>query len=171
MCTFQGQEDLTEMVNKLATDVATHKEALGNAAESFGEMKDEMKVLREQVADLAAMNRALTDIVTALQAEVKELQVKNHTLQRQISVGGGDDRLARVDVQRPAKYNGTRDSRVIDNFLFQVQYYLDLQGIMGDDLQVKTTTILLEGNAVAWWRRKKLDIQKGICTIDTFDDF
>nr|VVW82861.1 unnamed protein product [Nymphaea colorata] len=171
MGTYQGQEDLTEMVNKLATDVTTHEEALGNAAESFGKMKDEMKVLREQMADLVAMNRALTDTVTALQAEVKELQVKNRTLQRQISVGGGDDRPTRVDVQRPAKYNGTQDSRVIDNFLFQVEYYLDLQGVMGDDLQVKTAAMLLEGDAVTWWRRKKLDIQKGICTIDTFDDF
>uniref|UniRef100_A0A5K1BG64 Retrotransposon gag domain-containing protein n=1 Tax=Nymphaea colorata TaxID=210225 RepID=A0A5K1BG64_9MAGN len=171
MGTSQGQEDLTEMVNKLATDVTTHEEALGNAAESFGEMKDEMKVLREQVANLVAMNRALTDTVTALQTEVKELQVKNRTLQRQISVGGGDDLPTRVDVQRPAKYNGTLDSRLIDNFLFQVEYYLDLQGVMGDDLQVKTVVMLLEGDAVAWWKRKRLDIQKGICTIHTFDDF
>ncbi|KAF3779181.1 BTB/POZ domain-containing protein [Nymphaea thermarum] len=52
MGTSQGQEDLTEMVNKLVTDVTTHEEALGNAAESFGEMKDEMKVQREQVANL-----------------------------------------------------------------------------------------------------------------------
>ncbi|KAF3774244.1 hypothetical protein EJ110_NYTH53566 [Nymphaea thermarum] len=47
----------------------------------------------------------------------------------------------------------------------------DLQGIVGDDLQIKTAAMLLEGDAVAWWRRKRLDIQKGICTIDTFDDF
>ncbi|KAF3775202.1 hypothetical protein EJ110_NYTH50309 [Nymphaea thermarum] len=171
MGTSQGHEDLAEMVNKLVTDVTTYEEALGNVVESFEEMKDEMKVLREQVADLVAMNRSLTDTVTALQAEVKELQVKNRTLQRQISVGGGDDRPTRVDVQRPAKYNGTRDRRVIDNFLFQVEYYLDLQGVLGDELQVKTAAMLREGDAVAWWRRKWLDIQKGICTIDTFDDF
>ncbi|KAF3771604.1 hypothetical protein EJ110_NYTH60042 [Nymphaea thermarum] len=123
------------------------------------------------MADLVAMHQSLTDTVTALQTEVKELQIKNRTLQRQISVGGGDDRPARVDVQRPSKYKGTRDSREIDNFLFQVEYYLDLQGIVGDDLQIKTTAMLLEGDAVAWWRRKRLDIQKGICTIDTFGDF
>ncbi|KAF3781161.1 hypothetical protein EJ110_NYTH37170 [Nymphaea thermarum] len=76
-----------------------------------------------------------------------------------------------VDVQRPAKYKGTRDSREIDNFLFQVEYYLDLQGIVGDDLQINTAAMLLEGDVVAWWRRKMLDIQKEICTIDTFDDF
>ncbi|KAF3772664.1 hypothetical protein EJ110_NYTH55676 [Nymphaea thermarum] len=103
-------------------------------------MKDEMKVLREQVANLVAMNRSLTNTVTALQAEVKELQVKNRTLQRQISVGG-------------------------------VEYYLDLQGVMEDDLQVKTAAMLLEGDAVVCWRRKRLDIQKGIYTIDTFDNF
>ncbi|KAF3785779.1 hypothetical protein EJ110_NYTH27078 [Nymphaea thermarum] len=167
----QGQEDLAEMVHKLITDVTTQKEALGNAAESFGEMKDEVKVLRGQMVDLVAMHQSLTDTVTALQAEVEKLQAKNCTLQRQISVGGGHDRPTRVDVQRLAKYKGTGDSREIDNFLFQVEYYLDLQGIVGDDLQIKTAAMLLEGDAVAWWRRKRLDIQKGICTIDTFDDF
>ncbi|KAF3783748.1 hypothetical protein EJ110_NYTH31420 [Nymphaea thermarum] len=204
MGTSQGQEDLTEMVNKLVTDVTTHEEALdirrslikeevlatqynlrsakGKGVAHSNEMgtsqgqegltdMDEMKVLREQVADLVAMNRSLLDTVTAQKAEVKELQVKNRTLQRQISVGGGDDRPVRVDVQRPAKYKGTRDSREIDNFLFQVEYYLDLQGVVGDDLQIKTVSMLLEGDVVAWWRRKMLDIQKGICTIDTFDDF
>ncbi|KAF3793261.1 hypothetical protein EJ110_NYTH10052 [Nymphaea thermarum] len=158
----EGQEDLAEMVNKLVADVTTHEEALGNAAESFGEMKDEMKILREQMADLVAMNRSLTDTVTAPQAEVKEHQ-KNRTLQRQVSVGGGggDDRLPRVDVQKPTKYNGNRDSRAIDNFLFQVEYYLDLQGIVGDDLQVKTTAMLLEGSLrdyVRAYQRLMLDL-------------
>ncbi|KAF3791821.1 hypothetical protein EJ110_NYTH12711 [Nymphaea thermarum] len=171
MGSSQGQEDLAEVVRKLVTDVTTHEEALGNAGESFGQMKDDVKVLRGQMADLMAMHQSLTDTVTALQTEVKELQVKNRTLQRQISVGGGDDWPARVDVQRPAKYKGTRDSREMDDFLFQVEYYIDLQGIVGDDLQIKTAAMLLEGDAVAWWRRKRLVIQKGICTIDTFDDF
>ncbi|KAF3775347.1 hypothetical protein EJ110_NYTH50681 [Nymphaea thermarum] len=115
----EGQEDLAEVVNKLVVDVTTHEEALGNAAESFGEMKDKMKILREQMIDLMAMNQSLPDTMTALQ------------------------------VERPAKYNGNWDSRVIDNFLFQVEYYLDLQGVVGDDLQVKTAAMLLEGDAVA----------------------
>ncbi|KAF3776081.1 hypothetical protein EJ110_NYTH49117 [Nymphaea thermarum] len=59
------------MVNKLATDVTTHEEALGNTAESFGEIKDEMKILRVQMADLVAMNQSLTDTVTALQRELR----------------------------------------------------------------------------------------------------
>ncbi|KAF3779114.1 hypothetical protein EJ110_NYTH33679 [Nymphaea thermarum] len=110
MGSSQGQEDLAEVVRKLVTDVTTHEEVLGNAGESFGQMKDEVKVLRGQMADLVAMHQSLTDTVTALQTEVKELQIK-------------------------------------------------------------IAAMLLEGDAVAWWRRKRLDIQKGICTIDTFDDF
>ncbi|KAF3774499.1 hypothetical protein EJ110_NYTH52613 [Nymphaea thermarum] len=64
-----------------------------------------------------------------------------------------------------------RDARVIDNFLFQVDYYLDLQNVVEEDLKIKTAAMLLDGDAVAWWRRKMLDIENGECTITTFDEF
>ncbi|KAF3782308.1 LINE-1 retrotransposable element ORF2 protein [Nymphaea thermarum] len=47
--------------------------------ESFGQMKDEVKVLRGQMADLVAIHQSLTDTVTALQTEFKELQRKLRT--------------------------------------------------------------------------------------------
>uniref|UniRef100_A0A5K1DQJ1 Ty3 transposon capsid-like protein domain-containing protein n=2 Tax=Nymphaea colorata TaxID=210225 RepID=A0A5K1DQJ1_9MAGN len=60
---------------------------------------------------------------------------------------------------------------MIDNFLFQVDYYLDLQNIVEEDLKIKTVAMLLEGDVVAWWRWKMLDIENGHCTITTFDVF
>ncbi|KAF3794876.1 hypothetical protein EJ110_NYTH06453 [Nymphaea thermarum] len=131
----RDQGNLEEMVNRLVADVATHEEALDSAAGVFQGFKEELKLMREQMAD------------------------------------SSQERTSRVDVQRPAKYNGSRDARAIDNFLFQVDYYLDLQNVAEEDLKIKTAAMLLEGDVVAWWRRKIFDVENGHCTIQTFDDF
>nr|VVW57182.1 unnamed protein product [Nymphaea colorata] len=106
-----------------------------------------------------------------MQDVVAGLRASNQRLLRTNSASSSQERTSRVDVQRPAKYSGSRDARAIDNFLFQVDYYLDLQNIVEENLKIKTTAMLLEGDAVAWWRRKMLDIENGDCTIRTFDDF
>ncbi|KAF3785235.1 hypothetical protein EJ110_NYTH28425 [Nymphaea thermarum] len=136
------QGNLEETVNRLVADVATHEEALGFAAETFEGFKEEMKLMQEQIAESVAMNRSLSDL-----------------------------RTNRVDVQHPVKYSGSWDAKAIDNFLFQVDYYLHLHNVVEEDLKIKTATMLLEGDVVAWWRRKMLDIENGDFTISTFDDF
>ncbi|KAF3781662.1 hypothetical protein EJ110_NYTH35801 [Nymphaea thermarum] len=165
------QGNLEETVNRLVADVATHEEALGFAAETFEGFKEEMKLMREQMAESVAMNRSLSDLVKTLQDEVAGLRASNQRLLRTNSASSSQERTSRVDIQRPVKYSGSRDARAIDNFLFQVDYYLDLQNVVEEDLKIKTAAMLLEGDAVAWWRRKMLDIENGDCTIRTFDDF
>uniref|UniRef100_A0A5K0VLI5 Ty3 transposon capsid-like protein domain-containing protein n=1 Tax=Nymphaea colorata TaxID=210225 RepID=A0A5K0VLI5_9MAGN len=130
-----------------------------------------MKLMREQMVESMAMNRSLSDLVKILQDEVAGLRASNQRLLYTNSASSSQERTSRVDVQRPVKYSGSRDVRAIDNFLFQVDYYLDLQNVIEEDLKIKTTAMLLEGDAVAWWMRKMLDIENGDCTITTFDDF
>ncbi|KAF3784921.1 hypothetical protein EJ110_NYTH29203 [Nymphaea thermarum] len=123
------------------------------------------------MAELVAMNRSLSDLVKTLQDEVAGLRASNQRLLRTNSASSSQARNSKVDVQRPTKYSGSRDARAIDNFLFQVDYYLDLQNVVEKDLKIKTAMMLLEGDAMAWWRWKMLDIKNGDCTIRTFDDF
>ncbi|KAF3771842.1 hypothetical protein EJ110_NYTH58893 [Nymphaea thermarum] len=167
----RDQGNLEETVNRLAADVATHEEALGFAAETFEGFKEELKLMREQMAESVAVNRSLSNLVKTLQDEVAELRASNQRLLRTNSASSGHEMISRVDVQRPAKYDGSRDARAIDNFLFQVDYYLDLQNVVEEDLKIKTAVMLLEGDAVAWWRRKIFDLENGLCTIQTFNDF
>ncbi|KAF3784552.1 hypothetical protein EJ110_NYTH29939 [Nymphaea thermarum] len=151
--------NLEETVNRLVADVATHEEALGFAVETFEGFKEEMKLLREQMDE------------STLQDEFAGLRAQNQRLLRTNSASSGQERTSRVDVQRPTKYSGSRDARAIDNFLFQVDYYLDLQNVVEEHLKIKTATMLLEGDVVAWWRRKMLNIENEDCMISTFDDF
>ncbi|KAF3772442.1 hypothetical protein EJ110_NYTH57923, partial [Nymphaea thermarum] len=168
----RDQGNLEETVNRMAADVATHEIALGSAAVAFEGFKEELKLMREQMAESVATSRSLSDLVKTLQDEVAELRASNQRLLRTSSASsGGHERISRVDVQRPAKYDGSRDARALDNFLFQVDYYLDLQNVVDEDLKIKTAAMLLDGDAVAWWRRKIFDVENGLCTIQTFNDF
>ncbi|KAF3795165.1 hypothetical protein EJ110_NYTH05805 [Nymphaea thermarum] len=141
----RGQENLKDMVNRLVADVATHEEALGFAAETFEGFKEEMKLMREQMAESVATNRSLSDLMKTLQDKVAELWASNQRLLRMSSSSSSHERTSRVDVQRLAKYSGSRDARTIDNFLFQVDYYLDLQNVVEEDLKIKTAVMLLVG--------------------------
>ena len=85
--------------------------------------------------------------------------------------GRNGKRSSRIDVPRPSKFNGSHDSKAIENFLFQVEDYLDIQNVIIEDLRIKAATTLLDGDAIAWWRRKRSDMERGQCVIDTFDDF
>uniref|UniRef100_A0A5K0WII9 Ty3 transposon capsid-like protein domain-containing protein n=1 Tax=Nymphaea colorata TaxID=210225 RepID=A0A5K0WII9_9MAGN len=123
------------------------------------------------MAELVAINRSLSDLVKTLQDEVAGLWASNQRLLRTNSASSSQERTSRIDVQRSAKYSGSRDPRAIGNFLFQVDYYLDLQNVVEEDLRIKTAAMLLEGDVVAWWRRKMLDIENGDYMIRTFDDF
>ncbi|KAF3777979.1 hypothetical protein EJ110_NYTH44642 [Nymphaea thermarum] len=150
--------NLEDTVNRLVADVATHKEALGFAAEAFERFKEEMKLMREEMAESVAMNRPLSDLVKTLQDEVTRLRASNQRLLRTNSASSIQEMISRVDVQRPST-------------VVTVDHYLDLQNVVEEYLNIKTATMLLEGDVVAWWRRKMLDIENDDCTIRTFDDF
>ena len=107
-----------------------------------------------------------------LQTEVGELQLKNRMLQQTmtLNVENGES-PSRIDVPRPAKFNSSRDSKAIENFLFQVEDNLDIQNVIIEDLRIQATTSLLDEDAIAWWRQKRNDMERGQCVIDTFDNF
>ncbi|KAL4555419.1 hypothetical protein LXL04_038038 [Taraxacum kok-saghyz] len=53
------------------------------------------------------------------------------------------------------KYGGKHDIKELDEFFWSVD----------------ATSIRLSKNAALWWRRKHEDIQKGLYTIDTWEEF
>ncbi|KAF3777674.1 hypothetical protein EJ110_NYTH45308 [Nymphaea thermarum] len=142
----RGQGNLEETVNRLAADVATHEEALGFAAETFQGFKEELKLMREQMAESVATSRSLSDLVKALQDEVAELRASN---------------------QRMLRTSSARRGPVVSTFNVR----RSTMNVVEGDLKIKTAAMLLEEDAVAWWRRKIFDVENGHCTIRTFDDF
>ena len=44
-------------------------------------------------------------------------------------------------------------------------------GYTDEDRKVRTAAYFLTDDAMLWWRRKRADMDKGLCTIATWEDF
>ncbi|KAL4278727.1 hypothetical protein GQ457_03G035580 [Hibiscus cannabinus] len=77
----------------------------------------------------------------------------------------------RVEVPRPRTFGGSRNAQEVDNFLYGLDQYLGALGIVEDASKIQTVSLYLTDTAMLWWRRRRNDIEKGTCTISTFDDF
>ncbi|RVW29620.1 hypothetical protein CK203_100962 [Vitis vinifera] len=77
----------------------------------------------------------------------------------------------RVEVPKPHTFSGKRDAKELDNFLWHMERYFEAIALMDEATKVRTATLYLIDNATLWWRRRFADIEKGTCTIDTWDAF
>ncbi|KAL6317267.1 hypothetical protein AAG906_030020 [Vitis piasezkii] len=63
--------------------------------------------------------------------------------------------VSQVEVPKPHGFGGKRDAKELDNFLWHME----------------TATLYLIDMPTLWWRRRFADMEKGICTIETWEDF
>ncbi|RVW57489.1 Formin-like protein 6 [Vitis vinifera] len=80
-------------------------------------------------------------------------------------------RPPRVEVPKPHTFSGKRDAKELDNFLWHMERYFEAITLTDEATKVRTATLYLTDNATLWWRRRFADIERGTCTIDTWDAF
>ena len=52
-----------------------------------------------------------------------------------------------------------------------MEQYFEAITLTDEATKVRTTTLYLTNTTTLWWRRRFVDIEKGICTIETWEDF
>lgn len=77
----------------------------------------------------------------------------------------------KVKTPEPKTYGGSRNAKELDNFLFHMERYLDAISLTDDKAKIRTATMYLVDDAMLWWRRRYADIERGTCSIDTWEDF
>ena len=77
----------------------------------------------------------------------------------------------RIDLPKPKEFKGVRDAREVENFLWQMERYFECMKVEDEQMKVRTVSLYLTDNATLWWRRKHADMEKGLYTIATWDDF
>ncbi|RVX20374.1 hypothetical protein CK203_004525 [Vitis vinifera] len=78
---------------------------------------------------------------------------------------------SRVEVPKPHRFSGKRDAKELDNFLWHMERYFEAITLTDEATKVRTATLYLIDTATLWWRRRFADMEKGICTIETWEDF
>ncbi|RVW12084.1 hypothetical protein CK203_087328 [Vitis vinifera] len=78
---------------------------------------------------------------------------------------------SRVVVLKPHRFSGKRDANELDNFLCHMERYFKAIALTDEATKVRTATLYLTDIATLWWRRRFANMEKGICTIEMWEDF
>ena len=106
--------------------------------------------------------------LAAIREEVKEMKGEVSLYKAVVAQGTLSSIVApKVDVPSPKSFHGSRNSRELDNFLWNLEQYFEAMSIEDDAKKIKTTPLYLADAAMLWWRRRHVDIEKGTCTMES----
>lgn len=88
-------------------------------------MTEVIKDLESDMASTAEVLKAQTaEVVATMTAEIAEQQAKIVVLEKAVANNGPAPRgVPKVKIREPKCYNGARDAKELDNFLWQVEQY------------------------------------------------
>ena len=56
----------------------------------------------------------------------------------------------RVEMPKPHTFNGKRDAKELDNFLWHMEHYFEAIALTDEATKVRTATLYLTDNATLW---------------------
>ena len=105
-----------------------------------------------------------------LKLEVEDLNGRVTVLTRAFGngiEGGGAFDSFKPHVPEPRAYGGARDTKELDNYLFNMEQYFKAVKANSEDTKITMAIMYLAGDTKLWWRTKYDEIQRGLSTIDT----
>ena len=75
------------------------------------------------------------------------------------------------DSFKPKSFNGKREAKELDTFLWNMEKYFKYLKLEDDESKVSTATLFLTDNALIWWRRWSMEIEQGTFTLNTWEEF
>ena len=129
-------------------------------------------VLHEEfmkVLDMLASLESRVEVLTKHEEELRqEVAIYKTTLSARVMA---THEAPRVEVPKSHTFTGKRDAKEPDNYLWHVERYFEVITLTDEATKVCTATFYLTDNATLWWRRRFMEIEKMICTIDTWAEF
>ncbi|GFS46872.1 hypothetical protein Acr_00g0104510 [Actinidia rufa] len=123
-------------------------------------------------AQMDALKDSFQAEIAAIKEEIKEVKGDWSLCKMAVTQGTlSSSPSLKVDIPRPKSYNGSRNARELDNFLWDLDQYFEATGIHEENKKIKTAPLFLSDAATLWWRRRHADMERGTCTIATWEDF
>ncbi|XP_042951365.1 uncharacterized protein LOC122286598 [Carya illinoinensis] len=183
-------------IAKMEVEVADVKDRLDIMEQSLEELglEGQSEVLKESILSIVnptieahyARNIAFQDRVLGELARLQE-QMEEHWLgleetradwamcKRAVANGNlngvGVGATPRVDTSKPKEFDGKRDAKELDNYLWHMEWYFEALNMQDEPVKAHTASLYFTNLAGTWLRRKHGEIEKGTCTINTWDEF
>ncbi|KAK4258913.1 hypothetical protein QN277_005308 [Acacia crassicarpa] len=126
----------------------------------------------EQAESMRRLEAKVMDAITAMQGQLNSLKTSLERQSKTPLVGATSGaREVRLDLPKSKEFQGVRDAKEVENFLWQMERYSESLNLVDDATKVRTASLFLSDNAMLWWRRKHADMERGLCKVETWDDF
>ncbi|XP_069145506.1 uncharacterized protein [Solanum lycopersicum] len=80
-------------------------------------------------------------------------------------------RETRIEAPKPKEFRGERSAQDVENFLWKMDAYFEHLNMPNEAAKIRTATMYLTDTEMLWCRRKKENIEKGVCCIDGWEQF
>ncbi|KAK3037096.1 hypothetical protein RJ639_029938 [Escallonia herrerae] len=162
---------------------------MGNVKDHLGFVEQNLQTLEDHVLEeLESLKKAMTgqdelrtrfmELFVNLQEQLDVVKVgveetrQETTMCKKAIVGGAVVTPSlRMDAPKPKEFGGKWDTKELDNFIWHMERYFEGASITDEKAKVRTATLYLTDTTTLWWLRKHNDIEKGLCTINTWDVF
>ncbi|GKB81757.1 putative retrotransposon gag domain, aspartic peptidase domain protein [Tanacetum coccineum] len=119
-----------------------------------GDLKCEIHDLRDSfMGKITKIREEFGEEVSTLHHVIEGLQADMALCKR--SFASGDDNTnhgSKIDVPKPSPFVGKREARAVDNFLWEMELYLEGVNVVDDAPKIKMATRYLKDTASLWWR-------------------
>lgn len=163
--------ELSEQVDNAVQESGEIARAAKEMIAAFGKaLKEEMQALANEVNELRQYAQREID---ALRKEMQGIRSEYRAHQRVGSSASTSvtPTVTGLKVPKPAMYEGIRSATVVENFLFGLDQYFEAMGVVDDAAKIGNAPNFLRDAAQLWWRRKHTERQRGLCQIQTWDQF
>ncbi|KAK3005931.1 hypothetical protein RJ639_016587 [Escallonia herrerae] len=183
----RGQSKSRDTIASLDERKCVLEETMGDVKDRLGYVEQNLQTLEDHVLEeLESLKKAvmgqdelrtrfmelfanLQEQLDVVKVGVEETRQETAMCKRAIAGGAVVTHSPRVDAPKPKEFGGKRDAKELDNFIWHMERYFEGASITDEKAKVRTATLYLTDTATLWWRRKHNDIEKGLCTIDTWD--
>ncbi|CAL8989416.1 unnamed protein product [Prunus brigantina] len=122
-----------------------------------------------------ALNSAIDSIKLDVQTKLDHFLAELTSLREEVTEVKGDWALCKevvvnkirtprepkvLDSFKPKSYNGKREAKELDTFLWNIERYFKYPKLEEDELKINTATLFLTDNALMWWRRRSMEIDQ-----------
>ncbi|XP_075091881.1 uncharacterized protein LOC142172029 [Nicotiana tabacum] len=123
---------------------------------------------------ISALECRLTEALSTIDA----MKAKIELLEEHVNVGVTEadsnvivTREAKIKAPKPPVFKGVHDAQEVENFLCHLENYFRHDKVKDDEAKINTVVLYLSDIAALWWRRKYVDMEKGLCKIETWEQF
>ncbi|GJX16759.1 RNA-directed DNA polymerase, eukaryota [Tanacetum coccineum] len=138
-----------------------------------GDLKREIHDLRDSfMGEITKIREDFGEEASTLHQVIDDLQADMALCKQSLASGGGNTNHGpKIDVPKSSSFVGKREARAVDDFLWEMEQYLEGVNMVDDASKINMATRYLKDTAALWWRRRYGDIKRGTATIDTWAEF